>query len=156
VTIVGADGTRTIPLEKFFTLPKNSDVTRENILKDGEILTEVRVPASAFAARSTYLKFKERDSLDFAMASVAAAVDLADDKTVRAARLVMGGVAPIPWRAHKAEESLVGKPRDAAALAAAADLALEGAKPLAKNGYKIPLAKALIRRALTQVNAMTV
>jgi xanthine dehydrogenase YagS FAD-binding subunit len=150
VSVEGADGRRTIPLDKFCTLPSEGNVRRENVLRNDEIITEVQVPPSAFAARSTYLKFKERDSLDFALASVAAAVELAPDKTVRQARVVLGGVAPIPWRVPKAESYLAGKTLSAATLAEAARLALEGAEPLAKNAYKIPLAQTLVRRALAK------
>ena len=82
----------------------------ENVLEDAEIVTQIQIPTSAFAARSAYIKFKERSSLDFAMVAAAAAVDLAPDQTVRQARLVLGAVAPIPWRVPKAEAVLVGKP----------------------------------------------
>lgn len=150
VSVEGAEGRRAIPLEKFFTLPSEGNIRRENVLRNDEIITEVRVPASGFAAHSTYLKFKERDSLDFALASVAAAVELAPDKSVRQARIVLGGVAPIPWRAPKAESYLAGKTLSAAVLAEAARLALEGAEPLAKNAYKVPLAQTLVRRALAK------
>jgi xanthine dehydrogenase YagS FAD-binding subunit len=95
VTIAGPGALRTVPLEQFFTLPTD-DIRRENVLKDGEIVTEIQIPAASGSSRSTYLKFKERSSLDFAMASVAAAVELADSRTVRQARIVLGGVAPIP------------------------------------------------------------
>jgi xanthine dehydrogenase YagS FAD-binding subunit len=150
VEVVGADGHRTIPLEKFFTLPSEGSIRRENVLRNDEIITEVGVPASAFAARSTYLKFKERESLDFALASVAAAVELGAGKTVKQARIVLGGVAPIPWRAPKAEEFLAGKSLGADTLAEAARLALDGAQPLEKNAYKVPLAQTLVRRALAK------
>lgn len=156
VSVEGAEGRRTIPLDKFFTLPSEGNVRRENVLRNDEIITEVQVPPSAFAARSTYLKFKERDSLDFALASVAAAVELAPDKTVRQARVVLGGVAPIPWRAPKAEEFLAGKRLVATTLAEAARLALEGAEPLAKNAYKIPLTQTLVRRALAKAGGVSV
>ena len=150
VNVAGPDGRRTIPLEKFFTLPGEGSVRRENVLKNDEIITEVSVPASPFAARSTYLKFKERESLDFALSSVAAAVELGPDRRVRQARVVLGGVAPVPWRVPKAEEFLKGKALDADALAGAARLALEGAAPLSKNAYKVPLTQALVRRALAK------
>ena len=150
VEVVGAEGKRTIPLEKFFTLPSEGSIRRENVLRNDEIITEVSVPASAFAARSTYLKFKERESLDFALASVAAAVELGAGKTVKQARVVLGGVAPIPWRAPKAEEFLAGKSLSADTLASAARLALDGAQPLEKNAYKVPLAQTLVRRALAK------
>ena len=109
VSVVGAEGKRAIPLDKFFTLPSEGNLRRENVLKNDEIITEVQVPASKFAAHSTYLKFKERDSMDFAMSAVAAAVAIGPNKTIREARLVLGGVAPVPWRVTKAEGYLVGK-----------------------------------------------
>lgn len=151
VTIAGPDGARNFPLEKFFTLP-TVQVRRENVLKDGEIVTEVQVPAAS-GGSSTYLKFKERSSLDFAMSAVAVSADLAGDKTVRSARLVLGGVAPIPWRAAETEAFLVGKKLDAPTVAAAADLALKQAKPMDDNAYKITLTKTLVRRALAKFNA---
>lgn len=154
VAVTGPDGNRTIALDKFFTLPKEGTVRRENVLKNDEIITEIRVPSSALAARSTYLKFKERLSLDFALASVAAAVELKGDKTVQQARLVLGGVAPVPWRAPDAEKFLVGKPLNAGTLAEAAKLALQGAQPLEKNAYKIPLTQTLVRRALAKVGGV--
>jgi len=153
--VTGAEGKRTIPLDKFFTLPSEGNVRRENVLRNDEIITEVSVPASPFAARSTYLKFKERDSLDFALASVAAAVELGADRKVRQARVVLGGVAPIPWRVPKAEAFLAGKALGAEVLAEAARLALEGAEPLGKNGYKIPLTQALVRRALAKAGGLS-
>src|SRR5512138_928248 len=108
LTVVGPDGKRVIPLDKFFTLPADGNIRRENVLKNEEIITEIFVPASALAARSTYLKFKERDSLDFAMSAVAVALQL-DGKTVKDARIVLGGVAPIPWRVPDAEKFVTGK-----------------------------------------------
>ena len=153
VAITGADGARTITLDKFFTLPSEGSIRRENVLRNDEIITEIRVPASPVAARSTYLKFKERESLDFAMSAVAAALELNADKTIKQARIVLGGVAPIPWRVPQAESFLAGKRLDASTLNEAARRALDGAKPLAKNAYKIPLTQALVRRALTKLGA---
>ena len=152
VTIAGPEGTRTVPLAEFFILP-SINVRRENVLKDGEIVTQVQVPASPLAARSTYLKFKERDSLDFAIAAVAAGVELADDKTVRRARIVLGGVGTIPWHVPAVEEFLAGKPLNEATVTQAAQTALQGAKPMEQNQYKIPLTQTLIRRALLKLNA---
>jgi xanthine dehydrogenase YagS FAD-binding subunit len=151
VSVSGAQGKRSIILENFFTLPSDGDVRRENILKNDEIITEIQVPASPFAARSTYLKFKERDSMDFAMAAVAAAVELAPNQMVKQARIVLGGVAPIPWRVPDAEKFLTAKSLTVDVLKGAAVLALKGAQPLEKNAYKIPLTQTLIRRALGQV-----
>ena len=148
VSVVGAEGKRVISLDKFFTLPSEGSIRRENVLRNDEIITHVQVPASAVAARSAYLKFKERESMDFALASVAAAVQLGGNNTVTQAVLVLGGVAPIPWRAAAAEKSLVGKTLSDDVLGEAGRLALEGAQPLEKNAYKVPLTQTLVRRAL--------
>ncbi len=150
LTIEGADEERKIELERFFTLPSDGNIRRENILKNDQIITEIVVPGSKFAAHSTYLKFKERDSLDFAMSAVAAALTLGADKTITEARLVLGGVAPIPWRVLRAEAALIGKSINNDVLAAVAKIALEGAKPLEQNAYKIPLTQTLVRRALAR------
>jgi len=155
VNVTGGAGKRTIPLDKFFTLPADGNVRRENVLKNDDIITDVIVPASKFAANSTYLKFKERDSLDFAMSAVAAAVATGASKTVSEVRIVLGGVAPIPWRVPKAEAALVGKAMSTALLAEVAKTALQGAEPLAKNAYKVPLTETLVRRALAKVGGVT-
>ena len=150
VSVVGAAGKRVIPLDKFFTLPADGNIRRENVLKNDEIITQIQVPASPVAARSTYLKFKERESMDFALASVAAAVQLRANKSISQARVVLGGVAPIPWRAPETEQFLAGKTLGPDVLAEAARLALQGAQPLEKNAYKVPLAQTLVRRALAK------
>jgi xanthine dehydrogenase YagS FAD-binding subunit len=150
VSVTGAQGKRVIPLEKFFTLPAAGDIRRENVLKNDEIITHIHVPTSGFAAHSTYLKFKERESLDFALSAVAAAVQLQADKTVKEARVVLGGVAPIPWRVPAVEKFLIGKTLDRDALGEAARLALADATPLEKNAYKVPLTQTLVRRALAK------
>lgn len=155
VSVMGAEGKRSIALEKFFTLPAEGNVRRENVLKNEEIITDVLVPASKFAEHSTYLKFKERDSMDFAMSAVAAALALGANKTVSEARIVLGGVAPVPWRVPRAEAALVGKSVNNDVLMNVAKVALEGAEPLAKNAYKIPLTQTLVRRALARVGGLT-
>jgi xanthine dehydrogenase YagS FAD-binding subunit len=152
VTVVGAAGKRVIRLNKFFTLPSEGNIRRENVLKNEEIITEINVPASPVAARSTYLKFKERESLDFALASAAVAVQIVNG-TVRDARIVLGGVAPIPWRVPAAEKFVTGKTLAPDVLAETAKIALAEAKPLEKNAYKVPLAQTLVRRALAKAAA---
>jgi len=154
VNVTGSDCKRTIALDKFFTLPSDGNLRRENVLKNDDIITEVIVPASKFAANSTHLKFKERDSMDFAMSAVAAAVAIGPDKTISEARIVLGGVAPIPWRVPKAEAALVGKTMSKDLLAEVATTALQGAEPLAKNAYKIPLTQTLVRRALARIGGV--
>lgn len=147
ISINGPKGLRDVAIGKFFVLP-SENASVENSLEDAEIVTQIQIPATAFAAKSTYIKFKERSSLDFAMVAAAAAVDVGPDQTVQQARLVLGAVAPIPWRVPNAEAALIGKPLSDATIHAAAEAALEGAAPLEHNGYKVILAKALLRRAL--------
>ena len=155
VTVIGEAGKRMIPLDKFFTLPSEGNIRRENVLKNDDIITEIQVPATPLAGHSTYLKFKERDSLDFALASVAAAVQLLPNKTVKEARIVLGGVAPIPWRVPAAERYLVGKALTPDVLTEAGKLALAEAKPLEKNAYKVPLTQTLVRRALAKAGGVS-
>ena len=156
VAVTGSSGKQIIPLDKFFTLPAEGDVRRENVLKNDDIITEIQVPASPFAARSTYLKFKERESLDFALSSVAAAVQLQPNKVVKDARIVLGGVAPIPWRVAHAEKFLIGKTLSRDVLAQAAKVAMRDAQPLEKNAYKVPLTETLVRRALAKAAGVVV
>ena len=154
VNVTGAAGKRVIPLDKFFTMPSEGNIRRENVLKNDDIITQINVPASALAAHSTYLKFKERESLDFALASAAVALRLAPNQTVRESRIVLGGVAPVPWRVPAAERFLAGKKLTPDVLAETAKIALAEAKPLEKNAYKVPLAQTLVRRALAKAGTV--
>ena len=147
--IAGPSGNRTVPLEEFFVLP-TVNVERENILKPDEILAEIQVPLPASGTRSTYWKQMERDAWDFALVSVAAVVRQQNGR-VEHARIAMGGVAPVPWRSREAEAALVGKPLDQASATAAAEKAMEQARPLRDNAYKVDLAKAVIRGALLKL-----
>ncbi len=151
LTIHGPRGARTIPISRFFTLP-NVRVRHENVLQPNEIVTQIQIPNSPLAARSVYLKFREKSSMDWAMAACAVALEVAGGSVVDS-RIVLGGVAPIPWRAAGAESMLKGKRSDDAALRAVANAALAGAMPLAHNAYKVPLTKTLVRRAILQAMA---
>jgi xanthine dehydrogenase YagS FAD-binding subunit len=149
LTLSGPDGRKDLPLEQFYVLP-SVRLDHETILRSGEIVTEVAVPPAASTAggtRSLYLKFKEKESFDFALVSVAASLKMKAG-ACESARVVLGGVAPVPWRAREAEKALTGREVDAPAAGIAAEAALAGAVPMAHNGYKIPLAKSLVRRAL--------
>jgi xanthine dehydrogenase YagS FAD-binding subunit len=149
VTVSGDGKSRKMPLEQFFVLPSRNPL-RENVLEANEIVTEVSLPALPSGTRSTYLKFMEKDSFDWAVSSVAVALTMADG-VCRDARIVLGGVAPIPWRSKEAEAALKGKRIDARVAQQAADAALAPAKPLERNAYKVPLTKTLIRRAVLAV-----
>ncbi|HEX8324361.1 MAG TPA: FAD binding domain-containing protein [Tepidisphaeraceae bacterium] len=151
VNVLGPKGERQINAGEFFRMPTTDDPRRENVLAADEIITSIRVPLGQLAAKSTYLKFKERESLDFAMASVAAAVDADGALTVRSARVVLGGVAPVPWALPAVDAFLAGETLDEATIARAAEMAIEGAKPLSQTRYKLPLVRTLVQRSLTKL-----
>ena len=146
VRIAGRTGARTVAMENFFVTPREN-VRRENILLPDEILTEVEVPTAPAGSKAIYVKEMVREIWDFALCSVAAMVTLKDG-VVADARIVLGGVAPVPYRATNAEATLRGNALNEAAATAAGAAAVEGARPLAKNGYKVPLTQAVVKRAL--------
>ncbi len=146
IRIANAAAERVIPLEKFFVLPQ-VDFKHENILKPGEIVTEIFVPYPKAGSKGFYHKVRERLAWDHAIVSVATVVQ-SSGGVARSARVVLGGVAPVPWRVPKAEEFLRGKKIDDATAQKAGEIALEGAKPLKDNVYKVGMAKSLIQRAL--------
>jgi xanthine dehydrogenase YagS FAD-binding subunit len=151
VTLASAGAERTVLLEDFYALP-SVDVKRENILQPGEILTDVVLPLPAAGARSSYLKFIERGAWDFAVVSAAAAAVLSG-KTAREVRLVMGGVAPVPWRLKPAEEALRGKTLTETGVRQAVGEALKEAQPMTENAYKVDLAKVIAARAVMSLAA---
>jgi xanthine dehydrogenase YagS FAD-binding subunit len=144
----GAQGSRTVPASEFFTSPAK-DPERENQLRAGEILTEIRVPAAG-GMKSAYQDVRERAAFDWPLVSAAVALK-SDGGVVREARVVLGAVAPVPWRSAKAEQALVGRPLDEAAAAAAARAAIFGAVPLSDNAYKVGLVQTLVRRTLMSI-----
>jgi xanthine dehydrogenase YagS FAD-binding subunit len=146
IKIAGPAGEKTLPLEKFFVLP-SVDFKRENVLNPAEIVTEIYVPMPKSGSKGFYHKVRERQAWDHAIVSVATVIQ-SNRGIVREARVVLGGVAPIPWRATGAEEFLRGKPLDEANAQKAGDIALEGARPLKDNVYKIGMAKSLVQRGL--------
>lgn len=146
VRIVGAGGERVVPLDRFFVLP-SQNLSRENILEPSEMITEIIVPQPHPNSRNVYLKVKERETQDFALASAAVAITLRNG-VVQAARVALGGVAPIPWRSPEAEAALKGHRITPEVAVVAAEAALAGAKPLEKNAYKVIIARTILRRAL--------
>jgi xanthine dehydrogenase YagS FAD-binding subunit len=148
--IVGPGGERVVELEKFFALP-TVDPKRENLLGPGEIIVEVIVPAPAANARSVYLEAREKQSFDWPLVSAAVVLTSAPGgKSVRDARVVMGAVAPVPWRSVEAEAVLRGRVLDEALARAAAEAALKNAQPMSDNAYKVVIAKVIVRRAIMQ------
>lgn len=148
----GPNGSRELAASEFFAGP-DRDLLRENVLDPGELIARILLPSDA-PERSVYLKVRERESGDFALVSVAAALSLDDDgATVRRARVVLGGVAPVPHRAPEVEERLTGRRIGDIDPAEAAALALPNATPLPQNGYKLPMARNTVKRALAQLLA---
>jgi xanthine dehydrogenase YagS FAD-binding subunit len=149
VSLTGARGSRTMPLVDLFVTP-HGRVRKEHAITPDELIVEVRVPENALARRGAFEKAMERKTWSFALVSVAVSVKLIGG-VVRDARVVLGGVAPVPWRARDAEKLLEGRALDDATCQAAADTALERAEPLKDNGYKVPLARELVRRTLRRL-----
>ena len=149
VVIEGDRGERTIPLSEFYRLPGDQP-QHETSLEDGDLITAVELRIDPLYARSHYLKVRDRASYEFALVSVACALRL-DAGAIAGARLALGGVATVPWRAAAAENALIGNAPGDAAYRAAAERALEGALPREHNGFKVELARRAIVRALRTV-----
>lgn len=152
VDITGPKGARTVPLEKFFILP-TVNIYRETILAPNEIVTRVSIPKQAAGARSHYMKIKERESFDWAL-SGAAVVLVMSGKTVKDARVVLSGVAPIPWRSREAENVLKGRTLTAKLADQAGAAAVSKAKPLGGNAYKVPLTRNTVKLAVLHAAGM--
>ncbi|NJP08642.1 MAG: xanthine dehydrogenase family protein subunit M [Leptolyngbyaceae cyanobacterium RU_5_1] len=147
VEVEGPRGRRQIPFTDFHRLPGDTP-ERDTNLEPGELITAVVIPPLPFAKSGVYLKLRDRASYAFALVSVAAALKLEGDR-IQAARLALGGVAHKPWRPTEAERFLIGKPANTATFQQSAEIALQGAQPLAYNGFKVELAKRAIQRSLT-------
>ena len=149
VHVRAAHGERAITFADFHRLPGDTP-DMDSTLQPGELITHITLPdARRFAQRFDYVKVRDRLSYAFALVSVAAALDLAADGTVRAARIALGGVAHKPWRVEEAEELLTGQPASEAAFEQAAERILRGARGYGQNDFKIPLARNAIVQALT-------
>jgi xanthine dehydrogenase YagS FAD-binding subunit len=147
-----AGATRRLLLEDFLVGPER-DLQRENDLGPHEILSAVRLPKPAPGVRMAHIKQGEKDSFDWPLADVAVVLDLDATGTCKRAEIILGAAAPVPHRAKKAEAALNGKRIDESAAAQAARAALDGATPLSKNAYKLPLFEALVRRAVLKAAA---
>ena len=145
-TIGTAKGDKVVPLGDFYAGPE-VDVTRENVLAKGQFLKSVWVPGPKPGQRAAYVKLKERSTWDFALVSAAVAGVVKDGAFTEIA-VVMGGVAPVPWRLKKAEDALKGKAVSKAVIRQAADEALKDAVPMRENGYKVDLVRAALERAV--------
>lgn len=145
VTVVGPSGKRSIDIAKFFIAPQDENA-REIDLKPNEIVTEILVPSAAGVRNATY-EIREREAIDWPVAAASVALKMSGAK-ISSAKVVLGHVAPMPWNAAKAGEYLAGKTIDDATAEEAGKIAVEDAKPLSQNQYKVQLAKVAVKRAL--------
>ncbi len=148
IHVRGINGERSIPIADFHLLPGNTP-ERETVLEPGDLITHVTLPPPVPASRSFYLKLRDRASYEFALASAAVVVTVANGNITRA-RVALGGVGTKPWRSTAAEALLAGEPAGEAAFRRAADAALSGAKPQSQNGFKLELARRCLVHALKQ------
>ena len=151
--VVGPNGEREVAAADYFTLPTMQTVQKENVLDDGELLTHVILPAPGSVKSGHYeVRFKESRDWPMAFATVVLAMNGA---TVASARVVLGAVAPVPWRAAQAEQVLAGKVLNETTASEAAAAAVQGARALSGNAYKVDITKTAVKRAILQAAGMT-
>lgn len=154
VDIVGSRGPLQVPFELLHRPPQSTPHV-ETVLRAGDLIAGFRIPPLPFARRSLYLKIRDRQSYEFALASAAVALDLDGDR-IRDARIALGGVATVPWRAGDAEARLRDREVGEAAFAAAADVAFADAQPHEHNAFKVELGKRTLVRALAEAAALNI
>ena len=147
--IASPKGNRTISSAEFFVLPRQN-AARENVLTAGEVLAHIEIPAAKPGTRSSYQKVMDREAWTHAVVSAAVVLEM-DKDVCRSARIVLGGVAPIPWHVPDAEKILAGQRITPELAAKAGEAAVAGATPLAKNAYKVPLTKAVVKRTVLEL-----
>jgi xanthine dehydrogenase YagS FAD-binding subunit len=146
IHVQGAKGSRAIPIGDFHLLPGNTP-NRETVLEPGDLITHVTLPPPVAGSKQVYLKLRDRASYEFALASAAVVLTIADGNVTRA-RIALGGVGTKPWRSPEAEAALVGQAATPANFRKAAEAAMHDAKPQSENGFKIELAKRCLTHAL--------
>jgi xanthine dehydrogenase YagS FAD-binding subunit len=149
IRLIGPARSRELPLEQFYVIPK-SEAEREHDLKPNEILAEVILPQSHAMKVANY-EIRQKQAFDWPLALAAIALTM-NGSSVQSARVVLGYVAPIPWRSPEAERALIGKSISEDAAKAAAEAALQNATPLSHNAYKIQLAKVAVKRAILKAS----
>lgn len=154
VEVTGRAGARRIAFSQLHRRPGTTP-NIETVLAPGELITALMVPAAPWTRRSHYLKIRDRESYQFALASAAVALDIEGDM-VREARIALGGVATVPWRSTEAEAALKGKRLDEASAAAASQAAFAAAQPRKHNAFKVQLGRRTLERALLETAAMKV
>ncbi|MGB6277090.1 MAG: FAD binding domain-containing protein, partial [Rhodococcus sp. (in: high G+C Gram-positive bacteria)] len=149
IVVRGVDGERIVEIDDFYRLPGDAP-ERDNTVARDEIVTAIEIPAPADGTVSTYRKVRDRQSYAFAIASVAATLDV-EDGIVRGVSIALGGVAHKPWRARTAEHTLLGAAADEASFRRAIALELDAAEPLRDNAFKVPLVTNLVARTLVEL-----
>ena len=149
--VVGPGGERRIPASEFFVLPR-VNAQQENVLGNEDVIVAVQVPALKAGTKSTYTKILDREAWTHAVVSAAVVLEM-DQQVVRRASVVLGGVAPIPWRLAEVEKMLTGQRLTEELAARAGEQAVVGARALSKNGYKIPLTRNMVKRTLVGLSA---
>ena len=150
VVIVNSSGeAKTLPLAEFFVSPGN-DPSRENILNTGDLITEISIPKQEANVKSFYIKQGARESYDWSIADVAIVSNMEGNRCVNP-RIVLGSAAPVPIRAYRAEQAIANKEINEGSAKKAAKAAMEQARPLSMNGYKVPLFESIIKRALLEI-----
>lgn len=148
VEITSKSGKREVAMEDFFVLP-GDDSRRENILKAGELITAVKIPAPSSRMKSYYIKQGALESHDWPIADVAVKLEISGN-SCKSAEVVLGAAAPVPIKSKAAVEALIGKSINEAVAVAAAEASMSLATPLAKNGYKVAIFKAIVKRAILE------
>jgi len=146
VRIIGPNGKRSVAINNFYVGPAK-DITRETVLEQGEIITDIILPAPPAGLRSSYRKVRGRQAWDFALAGVALALQFNGSKVTRA-RVVLSGAAPVPWRSKEVEKVITGRELDGRVIISAGRAAVDKARPLKKNAYKIGLFQGMIEEEL--------
>ena len=154
VEVAGSNGAREFPFAKLHRQPGQTPHLETTLAPD-ELITVFRIARAPFTRRSLFLKVRDRQSFEFALASAAVALDL-DGDTVKQVRIALGGVATVPWRAHEAEASLINQRLDETATPRAADMAFADARPREHNAFKVELGKRTLIRALRQAGVMEI
>jgi xanthine dehydrogenase YagS FAD-binding subunit len=152
--LFGPNGERLVPAAEYFTMPTLQNVQRENVLQPNELLTHVILPAPG-SVKSGHYEVRYKASHDWPIA-FATVLLVMSGSTVQSARVVMGAVAPVPWRAQAAEQALAGKAISPETATAAAEAALRGATPLSQNAYKIQVAKTAVERAILRAGGLPI
>jgi xanthine dehydrogenase YagS FAD-binding subunit len=153
MVIRNARGERVLNAEDYF-IGSDIDITRMNVLEPGDLLPAIRIPVTWAGAHFYFEKVRDRQSWDFPLVNVASAAFITEDRIDRI-RIVVNGVAARPRRLKAVEDAVTGKPRNNATADAAAELAVQGARPLRYNGYKVPMMRNLVKRAIRGVEEAT-